>query len=224
MLVVGLASSAGAYPLIESGGGTVSYNNGSGVSGTITYLGYTTGTPAGTVATVGTIGVSDVVLMFSVTPSAGAIDQIGVGAVFCDPGPYTGGTPSAQCSNNAPPYLIGRLSTGAGWGPDGTPDTLYVDISGFSGTAGTRIFSFPDGPDGDALPGVEVGQSSDVFFVSYAASDITFDFRTNINFMISPASGAADFTQSITLVPEPGTALLMGLGLGGIAFAGRRRS
>jgi hypothetical protein len=222
-LVMATAGGASAYPLLDASGGSISYDNGLGTSGTITYLGAVSGALlTGVVTSVGTIGATDTVLLFTATPAAGVIDSIGVGAVYCDPGPFTGGSPAVECAlgnGGNPPYLVGRLSTGAGWGPNNAD----VDIASITGTAGTRIFNFADGPDGGTLGDLGPGETSDRFFVAYAAGDITFDLKTNLNFMISPESGS-DFTTSVTLVPEPSTVLMFGLGLAGIAFAGRRRS
>jgi hypothetical protein len=218
-LSVGIAGSASAYPSLDWLGGSISYNNGSGTSGTITYHGAVSGALlTGVVSSVGTIGATDTVLLFSATPSTGIIDQIGVGAVYCSPGPYNG-SPGTECTIS----FLGRSSTGAGWGPDNTPDTDFVDIASITGTAGTRLFNFADGPDVGTQGDLASPEVSDRFFVSYAAGEITFDGKTTLNFMISPESGS-DFNTSVTLVPEPSTVLLFGLGLGGLALAGRRRS
>ncbi len=91
-LAVAMAGSAGAYPLIDSSGGTITYDNGLGTSGTITYLGFETASAVtGIVDTVGTIYATDIVLLFKATPAVGVIDRIIVDLPeFCDPGPYNG--------------------------------------------------------------------------------------------------------------------------------------
>lgn len=108
------------------------------------------------------------------------------------------------------PPFTGVISTGAG----NVPNVVGVDISGVSGGAGTRIFEFSSNLD--------VGETSDAFFVSYAS--LKTDGTQFVNFMISPASGASDFTVSVALVPEPSTLLLFGLGAAGLAGASRRHA
>jgi hypothetical protein len=74
-LAVAMAGSASAYPMVDSSGGTITYDNGLGTSGTITYLGYTTaGLLTGINDTVGTIYYTDTVLLFKATPAVGVID------------------------------------------------------------------------------------------------------------------------------------------------------
>jgi hypothetical protein len=169
----------------------LSFDNGAGVFGTITLVGTATGLPAGGEVLAGLVGASDVVLLFEafVDAGSGAVDAIGAG-VF------------------QPPFT-GISSTGAGRIADGG-----VDISGVSGTAGTRIFGFAGNLD--------PGETSDVFFVSFAS--LSTDGSQVINFMISPASGASDFTATSTIVPEPSVFLLFGLGTAALAGIARRQS
>lgn len=168
----------------------IAFDNGAGVSGTILLVGTATGLPTGGAVLAGAVGVSDTVLVFEafVAEGSGALDGIGVG-VF------------------QPPFT-GISSTGAGRIAGGG-----VDISGVSGTAGTRIFGF----DGN----LGAGQTSDLFFVSFES--LSTDGSQQVTFMISPASGASDFTVTGSIVPEPSMFLLFGLGLTGLAGITRRR-
>jgi len=215
-LAVALAGSASAYPLIDSSGRTITYDNGLGTSGTITYLGFeTAGAVTGIVDTWGTIYYTDIVLLFKATPAVGVIDSIIVGLPeFCDPGPYSGN----QFTECTTAYDI-RFPTGAGWGPDGAPDTSFVDIA----TVGPGSeFLFADGPDAGTQGDLGPGEVSDRFFVAYTPGDITFNGKTTLSFIVHPETGDF-FSTRVTLVPEPSTLLLLGAGLGAIAIATPRR-
>jgi hypothetical protein len=161
-------------------------------AGSITLVGTATGVPSGGTVLAGSVGVSDVTLIFQATVTSGALESLGVGATGI----------------GGPPFLS---STGAGRiaGPD-------VDVTGVTGTAGTRIFDF----DGDGE--LDAGQTSDYFFVSWAS--LPDDETRQVNFMVNGSTGS-DFTVSAVITaPEPEVLGLLGLGLGGLALWRRRSS
>ena len=67
---------------------------------------------------------------------------------------------------------------------------------------------------------IHAGQTSDPFYITYASlgagDTITF---TGYRHLIFGSFGSAQ----ATIVPEPSAAILVGLGIAGLAFAGRRR-
>ena len=67
-----------------------------------------------------------------------------------------------------------------------------------------------------------------LFFLVTGASgidEVVFDMTMTAGDSISPSSGLPIFSDAvINPIPEPGTALLMGLGLAGLAAAGRRNA
>jgi len=111
-----------------------------GAAGSIDFIGEVTGTPAGAVGVVGTIGPTNITLIFQLTVTSGAVDQLGVGITLLS-------------------------STGAGW--IGTSSDGLVNISSVTGTAATRLFNFVGA--GEGLPNVGAGETSNQFFISYAS-------------------------------------------------------
>jgi hypothetical protein len=56
--------------------------------------------------------------------------------------------------------------------------------------------------------------------------DVVFNAGDGCGGVAIPAAACTDFTTSgitVSIIPEPGTALLMGLGLAGLGYVGRRR-
>lgn len=217
-VVVGLASSAGATPvhLGINPGDSFSFSNGS-VEGSVTFEGTATGTPSGTVGTDGTIGGSDLSLIFSITllGTSDAMDTVELGVTHCDPGPLTdGGSVFVDCSTSFPADF-GRYATAGGWGPNGAG----VDISAVSKSVSGDVVLFTFSGD------LNGSDTSDLFFVSYASGDILDDGTFFLNFGFSPQDGSSDFTETmqIGLTPEPSTLALLGIALAGGAAASRRR-
>ena len=212
-LLFWLAGGVSAATITDFGPGDSFTANGVTITFERTETG-TSGAPSNAYVTAGTAGATDLILVFSATATAGgAVDEIGVGAVFCD-GPFDGNP--LVCSGF--PADFGRNSTGAGAGPAGN-----VEIDAITGTAGHA-----DLPvrrqcrrlrRQRRLP--RRRETSDEFWVSYASGDVLLDGDYYINFMISQS--ATDITQTVQLIPEPSTALLLGIGMGGLIIGGRKR-
>jgi hypothetical protein len=89
---------------------------------------------------------------------------------------------------------------------------LVVDAIGYGVFGETEIFA----GEGQAAPDVAPGESLARRFADVDTDDNASDFQV----LAVPTPGAADFA----VVPEPGTAMLLGLGLSGLALAGGRQS
>jgi hypothetical protein len=199
LLSLGFASNASAFSFDMSpnpvdtdfGNG----DGGTGENGTITLVGVVSGTPAGGVCTT-CPGGSDLSLVFELTMDSGAdpIASLGVSILYS--------------------AFLGYSITGAG-----SIETGGVDVTGVSITTtafgDTANFVFGAGA------GVAATQTSDQFFVSVAS--LLGDESEKINFMVGPQDGDADYTiyPAPIITPEPGTALLLAVGIVGLAV-GRR--
>jgi hypothetical protein len=167
----------------------VTFNNGTD-AGTITLVGSVTGVPSGGTVLAGSVGASDISLVFQVTVTSGNVESLGIGA----------------SGIGGPPFLS---STGAGWIPGSD-----VDITSVTGTAGTRIFDFDS--DGE----LDLGQTSDWFFVSYAS--LPEDGTRQVNFMVNGSTGSDIPISAVLEAPEPGVLGLLALGSGALGLAVRR--
>jgi len=131
--------------------------------------------------------------------------------------------PAAGCFNGLDSQVSGALSEGNNAGAP------YVQIA-------NAVSTTPRNGTGALDPGLNgvVGGGDAQFrvtFVAAAAGLTTLQIGTNIldavlgNAIIVEGGGAEDAINAaivVNVIPEPGTALLMGLGLAGLAAAGRR--
>jgi len=100
-------------------------------------------------------------------------------------------------------------SSGSGWISGANFDVA----AGVTNTGTTRTFTF----DGGA--GLSGAATSDLFYVSFAS----LTDGSSVNFMLLSGATPLTVTGIVTVVPEPGTAMLFGLGLAGLAAARRNR-
>ncbi|MHC4990111.1 MAG: hypothetical protein ACYTGC_03945 [Planctomycetota bacterium] len=177
----------------------VQFDNGSAanpISGWIELVSVEQGVPDGGTVLAGSVSETDITLVFQIMVTEGEVFSVGIGVFDTN-------------------TFSGVPSTGAGWIPD-NPD--WVDITGVSGTAGTRVFTFDNDADGEGNDNgrLGAGETSDLLFVSY--SSLVFDGSQFLNFMI--IDGGPDPFVSVPLVPGPASLLV--LGMGAAALAGRR--
>lgn len=203
-LVVGaslVAWSSSAWALAYTISSSIAFSSG-GISGTINPVTNVTGA---TICLTGscTNAVSQDWLVVSVTLNggSGAVDQIDVSAA--------GVTTVVG---------VGHFSD-----PAETPQSATI-----AGTTSIGRYSY-DTPNVSAL-NLQAGETTDRLFVAYSPVGslpgpgiFPVVPPGTASFMLSKASGASfSVSGSIVVIPEPGTVLLMGLGLLGLALAGRR--
>jgi len=143
------------------------------------------------------------------------INAVGV-SVFADP------TLFAFVSGTSPGQILFNIDTFEGVARVSQPFTLATDPDGLVRAASFAALS-PSGV-GSAnqllatLTFQAVGAGSGALTNLLAQGDDILSNGASVAGSVSSQPSA-----SITVVPEPGTALLMGLGLSGLAVAGRRR-
>ena len=126
--------------------------------------------------------------------------------------------PSNPITNSAGGVLVeGTASAGTGWG--GTPQVEIVSAIALTETFVAQAFSDP-GLNGTSVQFQLVFQAG-----GPGSTSLIIGGGSDLNGVSGgPSPGVINNAIiGITVVPEPGTALLMGLGLAGLAAAGRRR-
>ncbi len=191
VLSLTLAGSAKALTMVPD---PVDLDPGSGSIGNITLVGTSTGLPSGGTQLLGTTGAFDISLIFQATATtSNVIEVIGVAVLV-------------------PPFGPFESPTGAGT----IAGTGNVAVNLVTAQIDARLFDFRD----TGVPGIDLNETSDQFFVSYTS--VATDGSLNVNVMIDPVTGGL-FNEEGNIIPEPGTALLLGFGLLGVAGVARAR-
>jgi len=178
---------------------------------------------AGDVITIDITLTSDGTLTFGVGGSVYGADTSAV--------TLAGGTTSAAA--------LVQFATGAGTGFGGLDSAQAVAIDPAGGDAGIQFFN------GISIGGTPATGAADISPITSAPGGPQFQVQVSVNAGLAPGDytlnvganhatdgalgsggvnlASTDGSVTFTVVPEPGTALLMGLGLAGLAGAGRRK-
>jgi hypothetical protein len=176
------------------------FTNGS-TSGSLLLIDSVFGAPSGSTPFAGPFagtGPTDVSIVFQLTATAGAIENIGLSVV-------TG--------------FVGQQITGHGT-IAGTGEVAVTTDAGFTNNifGGQAGFDFASDLDSSNASADE----SDYFFVSFAAAGFDMDGTENVRLMVDPVGvGQADFSQTGPAIEAPEPAALVILAIGGLAIAGR---
>jgi hypothetical protein len=114
------------------------------------------------------------------------------------------------------PVGAGSFVDGGKQGPDGLILDPIISLVPLLGT-GTATFEFDFG--GSSAGNLEAGETSVRLFLTFANETSLVEFDT-VSFMISAGT---DFTVQGQIIPEPGTMILLGSGLLGLAGWSRRK-
>lgn len=177
--------------------------------------------------------------VYNYDPALAFVNGQGVGEVFFQTGPAPPAIPptnpfcqadptNALCQPSPPADGLGT-----GTGPD-LAETPAAAGTGFGGRPRVNLTSAIDlfnqyTPQGFDDPGLDGAPGSAQFTLVFEGADVgTVDVIIGGGVDLNGVAGGSsdpsinNATLSITVIPEPGTALLMGIGLAGLALAGRR--